>query len=139
MDCVILILFSYRVRLFSDAEKIPVSDEIVIQEFLTQLLLINGRKFHVRCFVLVTSCDPLHIYLYSNGVAFLASESYVDANETNLVRIHQLLNHHHHNHHHHHHHYNHLHHLHHHLYYHHHLLHLHCHHHHCHHPLQPSS
>ena len=48
----------------------------MISRYVTNPLLINGHKFDLRIYVLVTCYDPLRIYIYKEGLARFASVSY---------------------------------------------------------------
>lgn len=86
LDLLLHLLFIFkRISLCLNPEKVPVNNRVVIQEYIEQPLLINKHKFHVRCFVLVTSCDPPRIFLFSDGLVFLASDPYMEGNESNRV------------------------------------------------------
>jgi len=56
-------------------EKVPKTTQpICVQRYLMHPFLIDGRKFDLRVYVLVTSIDPLRIYVYEEGLARFATE-----------------------------------------------------------------
>ncbi|KAI8462616.1 MAG: tubulin-tyrosine ligase family-domain-containing protein [Monoraphidium minutum] len=46
------------------------------QRYVTDPLLINGRKFGLRLWALVPGAQPLRAYLHANGLALFSSEPY---------------------------------------------------------------
>lgn len=48
--------------------EVDAKERVVVQRYLHKPLLIDGYKFDLRLYVLVTSCDPLRIYVYSDGL-----------------------------------------------------------------------
>ena len=55
------------------------SGGLVVQRYLTRPLLINGLKFDMRVYVLVTSVHPLRVHVYNDGIVkFCSSEFSLD-------------------------------------------------------------
>ena len=48
----------------------------MISEYIKEPHLINGFKYDLRIYVLVTSYDPLKIYIYQDGLCRFATEKY---------------------------------------------------------------
>ena len=51
-------------------------DQAIVQKYIGNPFLINGHKFDMRFYVLITSVDPLMIYIYKDGLARFATEPY---------------------------------------------------------------
>ncbi|CAH8606157.1 unnamed protein product [Heterobilharzia americana] len=75
----------HGIRLYRNANQVPsnLSNGItcVIQEYIENPLLIDGYKCDLRVYVLITSCDPLRIFMYNDGLIRLGAEKYVKPNE----------------------------------------------------------
>lgn len=69
-----------------DFEKIPIdySQTLVAQRYIHKPYLLDGHKFDLRLYVLVTGCDPLRIFLHEKGLVRLATEEYVEPKGKNL-------------------------------------------------------
>ena len=51
------------------SEEIPIKkSKMCVQEYIDKPLLINGCKFDLRLYVLLTGVDPVKIYLYQEGL-----------------------------------------------------------------------
>jgi len=50
-----------------------------------QPFLVDELKFDLRIYVLVTSCDPLRIYVYKDGLVRFAVNPYQDPTNNNVV------------------------------------------------------
>lgn len=72
-----------------DFESIPLdyNSTLVVQRYIHKPWLLDGHKFDLRLYVLVTGCDPLRIFLHEHGLVRLASEEYQEPKSTkNLQR-----------------------------------------------------
>ncbi|XP_028413056.1 tubulin polyglutamylase TTLL7-like [Dendronephthya gigantea] len=72
------------IYLVKNADRIRTNDHIVVQEYIDKPMLLDGYKFDLRIYVLVTSCDPLRIFLYDDGLVRLGTECYENPNDDNL-------------------------------------------------------
>ncbi|CAH1408056.1 unnamed protein product [Nezara viridula] len=71
---------------------IPKKIPLIVQKYISNPYLINGNKFDLRLYVLVTSFDPLRIYIYDNGLVRFASARYTDDLKTLNDRYIHLTN-----------------------------------------------
>jgi len=59
---------------------------------ILQPFLIDGFKFDLRIYVVVTACDPLRIFVFNEGLARFATAQYVPPTSANVVRQPHLRN-----------------------------------------------
>ena len=62
------------IRLLTDINTIP--KKTLITHYIYNPHLINGKKYDLRLYLLVTGYCPIKIYLYDNGLARFCSEEY---------------------------------------------------------------
>lgn len=58
---------------------------MVCQEYIQMPFLFDGYKFDLRVYVLVTSIEPLRIYVYRDGLVRIATQLYSKPTETNMA------------------------------------------------------
>lgn len=64
------------IYLINDISDVPLADSFLVQQYLTNPLLVEGYKFDMRIYVLVTSVNPLELFLYKDGFARVSTEKF---------------------------------------------------------------
>lgn len=80
------------IKVVSKWTQIPKRKPIIVQKYVDRPLLINGSKFDLRLYVLVSSMNPLRAYMYNDGLTRFASVKYSDDNDTLCDRYMHLTN-----------------------------------------------
>lgn len=80
------------IKVVSRWSQIPKSKPLIVQKYIERPLLINGSKFDLRLYVVITSINPLRIYLHTDGLARFASVQYSDKVDTLDDRCMHLTN-----------------------------------------------
>lgn len=71
------------IHIVSSPDQVPLDEPVVVAKYVANPLLIGGHKCDLRLYVVVTSFDPLLIYLYEEGLVRFATVKY-DANPRQL-------------------------------------------------------
>ncbi|XP_012159709.1 tubulin polyglutamylase TTLL4 isoform X3 [Ceratitis capitata] len=64
------------IRIVNKWSQFPKDRPLVVQKYIERPLLINDSKFDMRIYVVLTSINPLRIYMYKDGLARFASVKY---------------------------------------------------------------
>ncbi|CAM9228642.1 unnamed protein product [Laminaria digitata] len=64
------------IRLIDDIKNTTYADKVVLQRYIGNPLLLDGYKFDLRLYVLVTSFNPLEAFIYKEGFARLSTHLY---------------------------------------------------------------
>ncbi|KDO19674.1 hypothetical protein SPRG_14754 [Saprolegnia parasitica CBS 223.65] len=72
------------IKLVQSFGKIPATEPCVAQRYVANPLLIDGFKFDLRIYVLVTSVDPLRVHIFRNGLARFCTTPFERPTKANL-------------------------------------------------------
>ena len=71
----------------NDLQNLNALDDYIVQKYIESPLLIDGLKFDMRIYVLVTGCSPLRIFIHKEGLARFATEKYKKPSPSNFDKI----------------------------------------------------
>ncbi|XP_078264211.1 tubulin polyglutamylase TTLL7 [Rhinoraja longicauda] len=74
----------HGISLIRNGDKLQAHEHLIVQEYLDKPFLLEGYKFDLRIYILVTSCDPLRIFLYNDGLVRMGTEKYHTPTDANL-------------------------------------------------------
>ncbi|KAI5717821.1 hypothetical protein M8J77_011825 [Diaphorina citri] len=57
----------------------------ICQQYIANPFLIDGFKFDIRVYTLITSCDPMRIYVHKDGIVRFATVKYERPQQGNLT------------------------------------------------------
>lgn len=79
------------VRLVQDPRSLDLASlkDVILQRYISEPLLIGGRKFDLRVYVAVTCLDPLRVYVYREGEVYRICELLVsyDVQRAELIML----------------------------------------------------
>ncbi|KAF0025807.1 hypothetical protein F2P81_022688 [Scophthalmus maximus] len=66
---------------------VPPGEHMICQVYVSRPLVIDGYKFDLRIYVLVTSCDPLSIFMFQEGLARFCTTQYNEPTHGNVEDV----------------------------------------------------
>lgn len=65
--------------------------DLIAQTYIEYPFLIDGKKFDIRLYVLMTSCAPLRLYVHTEGIVRFATVKYKVPDASNLTNMNMHL------------------------------------------------
>ncbi|EGR33199.1 tubulin tyrosine ligase-like member 11, putative [Ichthyophthirius multifiliis] len=65
--------------------------QIIIQQYISNPLIIDKKKFDLRLYVLISSLDPFVVYLHDEGLARFCTEDYQKPQQQNINNFYMHL------------------------------------------------
>ncbi|CAF3646526.1 unnamed protein product [Adineta steineri] len=81
----------HGIQVCCDYERIQPMDNYIIQEYVQEPYLLDGFKFDLRIYALVTSCDPLRMFIFNNGLVRMSTEKYEAPSRKNASHLYMHL------------------------------------------------
>lgn len=75
------------IYLTRDINEIEPGEHCIVQEYLSRPFLIEGLKFDLRIYVLVTGCNPLRLFIHEEGLTRFATEKYKKPSSANIEQM----------------------------------------------------
>ncbi|XP_013405921.1 tubulin polyglutamylase TTLL13P-like [Lingula anatina] len=72
-------------------KEIKPNEHMVCQQYISRPFLIDGFKFDLRVYTLVTSCDPFRIFVFKDGLARFATTKYTEPHGNNVDNVYMHL------------------------------------------------
>ena len=64
---------------------------MIVQEYIKSPLLVDNKKFDLRIYVLISSCEPYLAYVNEEGLARFCTVDYEPPNQQNLSNYYMHL------------------------------------------------
>lgn len=64
------------ISVVNDISQVSYGEPMVMQRYIKNPLLLNGYKFDLRIYVLVTSVNPLEVFIYKEGFGRFSTQPY---------------------------------------------------------------
>lgn len=80
------------IKVISKKSKVKKKSGYIVSKYISNPHTLNGFKYDLRIYVVVTSFNPLRVYLYNDGLTRFATETYSSSSKTISKRYIHLTN-----------------------------------------------
>lgn len=81
----------FLIKKFSDLHKIQSLNEYIIQKYIENPILVGGKKFDLRVYLVLKSIKPLEAYICEEGLARFCTNNYKKPDYMNLKNVYMHL------------------------------------------------
>ncbi|NP_001098994.1 tubulin polyglutamylase ttll6 [Danio rerio] len=75
------------IYLTKSSKDIRPGEHMICQVYMSKPFIIDGFKFDLRIYVLVTSCDPFRVFMYDEGLVRFCTTHYTEPTVSNLEDV----------------------------------------------------